>query len=181
GALRERFRCPAHARAGRGQGERREGERPLPEAQPGGAGRRSGRQAQVRASYDYLGQLRMSGGKAMSTAHLTFTQWLAGAALALALIPGPAFAQPRYPSKPVRLIAPFAPGGLVDVLSRAVADKLKAPLGQPVIVDNRPGAGGNIGAAVVAKADPDGYTLLMSSAGILTINQYIYSTMPFDP
>jgi tripartite-type tricarboxylate transporter receptor subunit TctC len=92
-----------------------------------------------------------------------------------------AAAQDRYPSRPIRVVAPFAAGGLVDVLSRAVADKLRPALGQAVVVDNRPGAGGNIGADLVARADPDGYTLLMSSAGILTINQFLYSRMPFDP
>jgi tripartite-type tricarboxylate transporter receptor subunit TctC len=103
------------------------------------------------------------------------------AAAALAFVSCAALGQPKYPSKPVRLIAPFAPGGLVDVLSRAVADKLKPAVGQPVIVDNRPGAGGNIGASLVARAEPDGYTLLMSSAGILTINQFLYAKMPFEP
>ena len=86
-----------------------------------------------------------------------------------------------YPVKPVRFVAPFAPGGLVDVLARALSEKLRASLGQPIVVDNRPGAGGNIGADLVARAEPDGYTLLMSSAGILTINQFLYRKMPFDP
>jgi len=104
----------------------------------------------------------------------------AGALLAFALVSPPLSAQP-YPSKPVKIVAPFAPGGLVDVLSRAVGDRLTKSLGQPVIVENRPGAGGNVGADVVARADPDGYTLLMSSAGILTINQFLYAQMPFDP
>jgi tripartite-type tricarboxylate transporter receptor subunit TctC len=88
---------------------------------------------------------------------------------------------PQYPAKPVRFIAPFAPGGLVDVLARALGEKLRASLGQPIVIDNRPGAGGNIGADLVARAEPDGYTLLMSSAGILTINQFLYRKMPFDP
>jgi tripartite-type tricarboxylate transporter receptor subunit TctC len=92
-----------------------------------------------------------------------------------------ALAQQTYPSKPIRVIAPFAAGGLVDVLARAVGDKLRPALGQPVIIDNRPGAGGNIGADLVAKAEPDGYTLLMSSAGILTINESLYAKMPFNP
>jgi tripartite-type tricarboxylate transporter receptor subunit TctC len=87
----------------------------------------------------------------------------------------------NYPVKPVRFVAPFAPGGLVDVLSRALGEKLRASLGQPIVVDNRPGAGGNIGADLVARAEPDGYTLLMTSAGILTINQFLYKKMPFDP
>ena len=81
----------------------------------------------------------------------------------------------------MRFVAPFAPGGLADVLARSLSEKLRASLGQPIVVDNRPGAGGNIGADLVARAEPDGYTLLMSSAGILTINQFLYRKMPFDP
>jgi len=89
-------------------------------------------------------------------------------------------AQP-YPNRPVRLIAPFPAGGLADVLARAVGDELSRSLGQPVIVENRAGAGGNVGAEIVARATPDGYTLMMSSAGILTANQFLYVKMPFDP
>ena len=85
-----------------------------------------------------------------------------------------------YPDRPIRLIAPFPAGGLVDVLARAVGDELSKSLGQPVIVENRPGAGGNIGADAVAKSAPDGYTLLMTSAGILTANEFLYAKMPFD-
>ena len=85
-----------------------------------------------------------------------------------------------YPNRPIRVIAPFPAGGLADVLARAVGDEIAKTLGQPVIVENRPGAGGNIGADVVAKAAPDGYTLLMSSAGIQSINQFLYKTMPFE-
>ena len=91
-----------------------------------------------------------------------------------------AAAQP-YPNRPIRMIAPFPAGGLVDVLARAIGDELTKALGQPVIVENRPGAGGNIGADIVAKAEPDGYTLLMTSPGIQSINQFLYKTMPFDP
>lgn len=87
----------------------------------------------------------------------------------------------NYPDRPIRLIAPFPAGGLVDVLARAVGDELSKSLGQPVIVENRPGAGGNIGAEAVAKSAPDGYTLLMTSAGILTANEFLYAKMPFDP
>jgi len=101
-------------------------------------------------------------------------------ALALALFASLALAQ-SYPNRPVRIVAPFAPGGLADVLSRAVGDRLQKQLGQPFVVENRPGAGGNIGADAVARSEPDGYTLLMSSAGILTINQFLYEPMPFDP
>lgn len=99
---------------------------------------------------------------------------------ASALLAGPAAAQ-SYPNKPIKIIAPFAPGGVADVLARLVGDKLQKSLGQPVIVENRPGAGGNIGADLVAKSAPDGYTLLMSSAGILTINGSIYPKISFDP
>jgi tripartite-type tricarboxylate transporter receptor subunit TctC len=86
----------------------------------------------------------------------------------------------NYPERPIRLIAPFPAGGLADVLARAVGDELSKSLGQPVIVENRAGAGGNVGAEAVARATPDGYTLLMASAGILTANQFLYATMPFD-
>jgi tripartite-type tricarboxylate transporter receptor subunit TctC len=85
-----------------------------------------------------------------------------------------------YPDRPVRLIAPFPAGGLADVLARAVGDQMTKTLGQPVVVENRAGAGGNTGALAVATAAPDGYTLLMSSAGILTANPFLYSKMPFD-
>jgi tripartite-type tricarboxylate transporter receptor subunit TctC len=88
---------------------------------------------------------------------------------------------PAYPTRPIRIVAPFGAGGLVDVLARAVGEKMRASLGQPVIVDNRPGSGGNIGADIVARAEPDGYTLLMSSAGILSINEALYPKMPFNP
>ena len=90
-----------------------------------------------------------------------------------------AFGQ-NYPDRPIRLIAPFPAGGLADVLARAVGDEMSKTLGQPVIVENRAGAGGNTGADAVAKAAPDGYTLLMSSAGILTANPFLYAKMPFD-
>jgi tripartite-type tricarboxylate transporter receptor subunit TctC len=76
-----------------------------------------------------------------------------------------------YPNRPIRMIAPFPAGGLADVLARLVGDEMSKALGQPIIVENRAGAGGNTGADAVAKADPDGYTLLMSSAGILTANK----------
>src|SRR5512143_3446705 len=84
-------------------------------------------------------------------------------ALAFAALAAGAQAQ-TYPSKPIRLVCPFPPGGAVDIASRAVAHELTQILGQPVTVDNRPGAGGNIGAEAVAKAPPDGYTLLMTTS-----------------
>jgi tripartite-type tricarboxylate transporter receptor subunit TctC len=85
-----------------------------------------------------------------------------------------------FPDRPIQLIAPFPAGGLADVLARAVGDEMSKSLGQPVIVENRAGAGGNTGADAVAKSTPDGYTLLMSSAGILTANPHLYAKMPFD-
>ena len=106
-------------------------------------------------------------------------------ALCLALLAGtaslPAFAQADYPNKPVRFIVNFPPGGTVDVLTRTVAQKLSERFGQPFVVENRAGAGGNIGAHAVATAAPDGYTLLASPAGPLSINQYLYKDMSFDP
>ena len=87
----------------------------------------------------------------------------------------------HYPDRPIRLIAPFPAGGLVDVLARALGEELSRTLGQPVIIENRPGAGGNLGADAAAKAPPDGYTLLMTSPGIQSINQFLYTSMPFDP
>ena len=113
---------------------------------------------------------------------LAFSSAVRGFALAVAFAALPASASAQaYPAKPVKIVAPFAPGGLVDVLSRAVGEKLTVSMGGPFIVENRPGAGGNVGADAVARADPDGYTLLMSSAGILTINASLYPKMPFDP
>jgi tripartite-type tricarboxylate transporter receptor subunit TctC len=116
----------------------------------------------------------------MTRAGITRRTGLGGlAALALAASPGAPRAQP-WPSRPVRILVPFPPGGLVDVLARAVAPHLSAQLGQPVVVENRAGAGGNIGADVVAKAAPDGHTLLASSLGPVAVNQYIYRSMPYD-
>ena len=90
-----------------------------------------------------------------------------------------AFAQ-GYPAKPIRIIVPFAPGGATDILARAIGQKMTEGLGQPVIVDNRPGAGGNIGSDVVAKAQPDGYTLLMGGVGPNAINATLYPKLPYD-
>lgn len=92
-----------------------------------------------------------------------------------------ALAQGAYPVKPVRLIAPFPPGGTTDVLCRIVAQKLTDALGRQVVVENRPGAAGNIGHEVAAKAPPDGYTLLLSAKGALVTNQFLYRRLGFDP
>lgn len=108
----------------------------------------------------------------------TRRSFLAGA-MATAMGTG-AWAQ-TYPDRPIHIIAPFPPGGLVDVLARALGDEMSRSMGQPVVVENKPGAGGNIGADIAAKAAPDGYTLLMTSPGIQSINQFLYKSMPFDP
>ena len=99
----------------------------------------------------------------------------------LALAFGFAHAADDYPSKPVRILVPFAPGGSTDVVARILADKLGAEFRQSFVVENRAGASGNIGADVVAKAAPDGYTLLMGTTGVLAINKYLFSNMSFDP
>jgi tripartite-type tricarboxylate transporter receptor subunit TctC len=101
-------------------------------------------------------------------------------ALLLALVCSGAFAQ-GYPNKPVRIIVPFAPGGATDIVTRVVAQKLTEVWGQSVIVENRGGAGGNIGGEAAANSPPDGYTLFMTSGSIVTANQHIYKKMPFDP
>jgi tripartite-type tricarboxylate transporter receptor subunit TctC len=101
------------------------------------------------------------------------------AAATLLALAGPALAQDAWPSKPVRMIVPFSPGGSTDVVARMVGQRLSALWNQPVVVENRAGAGGNVGADVVAKAPGDGYTLLMAS-GSVTINPSLYKRMPFD-
>ena len=92
-----------------------------------------------------------------------------------------AFAQSSYPDKPVKIIVPFPPGGATDVVGRALAVRLSQLWKQQVLVENKPGAGGNIGADLVAKAPADGYTLLLASPAEITINPYLYPQMPFDP
>ena len=98
----------------------------------------------------------------------------------LLLVAGPVFAQGAYPTKQVRMVVPFPAGGSADILCRIVGEKLGAAWNQPVIVDNRAGAGGNVGAEIVYRAEPDGYTLLCSPPGPLSINHNLYKTMPYD-
>ncbi|HVQ61350.1 MAG TPA: tripartite tricarboxylate transporter substrate binding protein [Burkholderiales bacterium] len=86
-----------------------------------------------------------------------------------------------YPSKPIRFVVAFPPGGGTDIIARSIAQKLGERLEQQIVVDNRPGAGGNIGTDIVAKSAPDGYTMLMGSAGPLAINASLFAAMPFDP
>lgn len=103
----------------------------------------------------------------------------ATAALAAALAAPAALAQ-KYPDKPLKLIVNFPPGGAADVIGRALGQALSESLKQQVVVENRPGANGNLGADAVAKSAGDGYTLLMSSGGAVTVNPFLYTKMPFD-
>jgi len=93
---------------------------------------------------------------------------------------GPALAQ-AWPNKPIRLVVNFPPGGAADQIARSVGVPLGEALGQPIVIENRPGANGNIGADAVAKSPPDGYTLLMSSGGAFSVNPHLYTKLPFDP
>jgi tripartite-type tricarboxylate transporter receptor subunit TctC len=106
----------------------------------------------------------------------TFAAGLALAALAFA---GAAHAQ-AYPTKPIKIVVPFAVGGIADTFGRAIAAKLTDAWGQPVVVENKGGAGGNIGADLVAKSPPDGYTFVMGNIGTHAINQYLMKSMPYD-
>ena len=106
---------------------------------------------------------------------------VAGAALVPATLPRLASAQGAWPNKPVRVVVPFAPGGTTDILARALAPELGKAFGQTFIIDNKPGAGGNLGSDIVAKSPPDGYTLLMGTVGTHAINASLYPKMPFDP
>jgi tripartite-type tricarboxylate transporter receptor subunit TctC len=103
------------------------------------------------------------------------------AALALVLAVSPSAFGQTYPSKPVRIICPFPPGGAVDIASRAIADALTKTTGQSFIVENKPGAGGNLGGEIAAKSPPDGYTLFMTTSGIQAINPALYTKMNYDP
>lgn len=99
----------------------------------------------------------------------------------LALSPLATHAQAAWPDRPIRFIVPFPAGGVPDLLARVLSDKLRATLNQPVIVENRGGAGGNIGTDAVAKATPDGYTFVVSASGPLAINPSLYRSLPFNP
>ncbi|MEP7207867.1 MAG: tripartite tricarboxylate transporter substrate binding protein [Casimicrobiaceae bacterium] len=97
-----------------------------------------------------------------------------------AVLPAAAAATDPYPSRPIRIIVPFPPGGPADVLARVVGERLGASLAKPVVVENRAGAGGNIGMELGAKAAPDGYTLVLAPAGNLTVNPNLYRSVPYD-
>jgi tripartite-type tricarboxylate transporter receptor subunit TctC len=113
-----------------------------------------------------------------------FTRRVLGTAL-LAIAAGPALclsaAAQSWPTKPVKIVVNFPPGGAADQIARAIGVPLGEALGQPVVVENRGGANGNLGGDMVAKSPADGYTLLMSSGGMVSVNPHIYARMPFDP
>jgi tripartite-type tricarboxylate transporter receptor subunit TctC len=105
-----------------------------------------------------------------------------GGALLLAAAPRPVAAQIAWsPARPVRIVVPFPPGGSADVQARMVAERLSPALGVPVVVENRPGAGGAIGAIEVARSAPDGHTLFMATTGTQSANQFLYPNLPYDP
>jgi tripartite-type tricarboxylate transporter receptor subunit TctC len=101
-------------------------------------------------------------------------------ALSLALAAGAALAQ-AYPGKPIRIVVPFAAGGTSDILARALGPKMTEAWGQPIVVENKTGANGNVGAEFVVRSAPDGYTMLLSDVGAIAINPSVYPNMPFDP
>ncbi len=106
---------------------------------------------------------------------------IAAFALVSALVAAPAIAQDAYPSRAIHIIVPFPAGGPSDVMARLIGDKMSADFGQPVVIENRPGANTVIGAEAAAKANPDGYTLLMAIDSTLVMNQYLYKTLPYNP
>ncbi|MGQ3128866.1 Bug family tripartite tricarboxylate transporter substrate binding protein [Variovorax sp.] len=111
---------------------------------------------------------------------LRATATTAGATALLALAHAPAHAQAPYPNKPIRMVVPFQAGGATDVLARVLGQKMAAGLGQPVVIDNKPGAAGIIGTDMVAKAAPDGYTIVFSLSNSLLTNEFLYEKLPYD-
>jgi tripartite-type tricarboxylate transporter receptor subunit TctC len=111
---------------------------------------------------------------------MTFMRLTTALVLALSLSPAPGFAQASYPTKPIHMIVPFAPGGASDFVARIVTPKLGEALGQQIIIDNRAGASGNIGLEAAAKAAPDGYTIFLGNIGTIAINPGVFRTMPVD-
>ena len=106
---------------------------------------------------------------------------LLAAAAATAAVSVPTLAQGAWPERPVRVVVPWPPGGSTDVLARLLSERLSQSLGQPFVVENKPGAGGNIGTDAIAKAAPDGYTMGPVTVGGWSINQYLYTRLPYDP
>lgn len=123
----------------------------------------------------------------MSVRTANFALRLIGLAVGAAALSRCAYAQPaeataqRYPARPIRIVSPFAAGGSTDILARLIGQKLTESWGEPVIVDNRAGAGGIVGSDLVAKAQPDGYTLLLTSTSAHAINPALHRTLPYDP
>jgi tripartite-type tricarboxylate transporter receptor subunit TctC len=117
-------------------------------------------------------QARVYGGSA-----LTIAAGVAAMALTMAM----AASAQDYPSKPITIVSAQAPGGASDTVARSVMERLQGALGQPIVLENRAGAGGNVGAAAVARAAPDGYTLMIGTDAMLTSNVHLYKSMPFDP
>lgn len=109
------------------------------------------------------------------------SRWFRGTVACVAILIAGAAVGQVYPTKPIRLIVPWPPGGAADVAARPVAEKLSRALGQPIIVENRAGATGTIGAALVAKAPPDGYTLLFATSNEITMSSAVYENMVYDP
>jgi len=112
---------------------------------------------------------------------MSFMRLTATLVLALALAPAPALAQAPYPSKPIRMIVPFAPGGASDFVARIISPRLGELLGQQVVIDNKAGASGNIGMDAAAKSAPDGYTLFLGNIGTIAINPAIFSNLSVNP
>jgi tripartite-type tricarboxylate transporter receptor subunit TctC len=106
--------------------------------------------------------------------------FIAAAPLVIGVLATPVAMAQSYPSKPVRFVVPYPPGGPLDAVARMLADKMKDGLGQPVVVENKPGAGGNIGADAVAKSAPDGYTIVMGAVATHAINPTLFPKMPYD-
>ena len=100
---------------------------------------------------------------------------------AVAVAGGAVAQEAQWPTKPLRFVVPYPPGGPLDTMARMLAEKVRAPLGQPVVVENKPGAGGNIGADLAAKAHPDGYTLVMGAVATHAINPWLFANLPYDP
>ena len=115
-----------------------------------------------------------------STARRTVLRAVAAATMGAALMPA-AFAADKFPSKPITMVVPFVAGGTTDILARIVGQSLGEELGQPVIIDNRAGAGGNIGGQFAARSAADGYTIFMGTVGTNAINEWLYKKMPFNP
>jgi tripartite-type tricarboxylate transporter receptor subunit TctC len=121
---------------------------------------------------------KSAGHQSRVTSHASAAVWLTAVALLPAV--GSASAQ-SYPVKPIRIIVPFPAGGIADLFGRVIGQKFTEAWGQPAVVDNRPGAGGNIGADLVAKSPPDGYTLVTGSIGTHAVNVSLFSKLPYDP